>query len=227
MKRIVWGIIIIAVAFVLLLNGMDVTLGVIGDIPVLTLIGLAVLTAVFCCLVIDKAWEVLPFVVAGAFVLLEPQIAGWMGREGTNIISNWLVFACALLVSIGIAFIDRPLKKKANRKISGGNDYMFIGEETKIINCANFTEFRYSVTMGEGRIIFENTEAYTGDGVIDVTCQMGDVEIVVPQNWNVTCDVKNELGNVEYPDVMTVGGPTLTVRGTVKMGNLTVTRRDA
>lgn len=236
MKRIVWGIIIIAVAVVLLLNGMDVTLGVIGDIPVLTLIGLAVLTAVFCCLVIDKAWEILPFVAAGAFVLLEPQIAGWMGREGTNIISNWLVFGCAALIAVGIAFLNRPLKKKGkaikNANTNGGAmksgcGALFMGEETKIINCANFTEFKYSVTMGEGRIIFENTEAYAGDGVIDVTVKMGDAEIVVPQNWNISCDVKCEGGSVDYPDIMTVGGPLLTIVGNVRMGNLSVIRHDA
>lgn len=230
MKRTVWGIIIIAVALVLLLNGMGVTLGVIGDIPVLTVIGLAVLTAIFCCLVIDKAWEILPFIAAAAFVLLEPQIAGWMGREGTSVVNNWLVFGCAALVAVGIAFLNRPLKKRVKvsangRAINSGNGSMFMGEETKIINCAGFKEFKYSVTMGEGRIIFENVEAYAGDGVIDLTCKMGDVEIVIPDNWSVVCNVKKELGNVEYPDIMTVGGPVLTIVGTVRMGNLTVRRQ--
>lgn len=137
-SKIAWGLLIIAIAVFCILQALGVLgefTSVFGTIPVWKLIlGLGFLAMIVTSIVKLKFDEV--FIPLGfMFMLFEKNIAVACGIEG-DIINNWLVFGCSLLLSIGFGLIlpkrRRRFKIKKNYKIKNGHLRVDLDDDDKI-----------------------------------------------------------------------------------------------
>ena len=54
--------------------------------------------------------------------------------------------------------------------------------------------------------------------MLEINNKFGAVEVYVPSEWNVVCDVNSVFGAVEQDGVSASGGKTLTVKGQNRFG---------
>lgn len=215
MKKIIYGVLLIAAAVLIILASLDMPLGFIGTVPVID-IALSALLVIFCirAVTLRKYWRI-PFYPAIIFMLLEEEIAGYLGRDDGNIISNWTVLLCAVLLAAGIGFITSHIHDGYSVKLSA---------QTRYIDGGTFTKGHIKVSLGSAEVHFENAESYKGDGVLDIDCSLGNLEIFVPSSWMLETDIKVDMGNVDVAAGGTVGGPLLTIKGTCDKGNVMIHR---
>lgn len=227
MKKTIWGILILAAAVCILLGSLGVNLGLIGELPTFTVVVLAVALAIVVCLAVDREWAIIPFPVAVAFLLVEDEIASLIGREGEDLIGFWAVLGCAVLMSIGLSLVTVPAKARRNEKNAeksgvGAGSKVF-GSDSRYIDCRNFREFSYDVKMADGELYFLHPEEYAGNGVLVVSCKMGNLSIHVPAGWNIQNDIDCSLGAVSMPEAGNPGGPSLRITGECHLGNIDIT----
>ncbi len=225
MKRTIIGILLIIAALCIVLSAAGIPLGFIGELSIVDIILSTVCLAIIVNIVIDGHYGAIPFPLAIMFVFLEDDIARISGRTDENLVSNWLVFACAIMMAIGISFITSPFKFKKICSSKSSDEYNCkFGSESKYLNCENFSKFWYSVKMGDSSIYFENIEQYKGDGVLSVSVKMGNLCIYVPSSWNLHADIQNKFGNLDIPENIDTDGPVLKIVGENKMGNIEIKR---
>ena len=235
MKKIVWGILLLAAAVVLLLMELGVGFGsVIAGFSVMDIVLSAVLLAIAINFCIDRNWDALPFVFAVMFCVLESDIARLLGRADENLVNNWVIFICALASSIGISLLISPFKKHKRKHKKKGKEFSFsfnsededgvkMSSASKYFDCATHSRFFYRVHMGDGNLYFTNTENVQGDLYLTVYCHMGNMDIYVPHQWRIQNNVHAKLGVVSEPDnTMAGNGPLLVIDGENKMGNIDI-----
>ena len=233
MKKVVYGIMLIAIAICIVLSAMGVGLGFISQLSVVDII-LSIALLIFAFnLILDRAYPAIPFPIMIMFFFLEDDIARFMGRTDENLISNWLVLLCTVLVSMGISLIYYPVKKKQIKTFCAekkgnwgkeGNKTMF-SSDVKYVDCANFNEQYYHVNMGNLDVQFTNTEEFKG-GLLRLSCNMGNINVYVPRGWNIKTEIDNHLGNVDIPSKEYQDGPILNIEAQNSMGNIEIIFRD-
>ena len=126
-SKIAWGLLIIAIAVFCILQALGVLgsfTSVFGEISIWKLlVGICLLSIVLKCLFkleIEGIFVPLGFL----FMLFEKNIAFACGVD-ENIINNWLVFGCSLLLSIGFGMLLPKRRKKyrlkKNFKVKNGH----------------------------------------------------------------------------------------------------------
>lgn len=236
--KIFLGLAFIAVAVLLILEALGIAVsitGVIGEISFWQVIGgLFLISGIFKLLVSGKFWEI--FVPLGfLFMIFERNIAYIAGMESDDIINNWLVFGCSILLSAGFMFILPGRKKKKNRKNKSGisvnvnlKDNEF-GSAATYIDCEEFgnTVMEQSVKnkFGALEVRFDNVESYKGGGTLHVDNHFGAVEICVPKSWRIIDNIDVHLGVIDLDnDGDPQDGPTLTIEGDISLGAIDIER---
>ena len=234
--KIFLGLIFIAVAVLLILEalGMAVSItGVIGEISFWQVIGgIFFISGIIKLLSSGRFWEI--FVPLGfLFMTFERNIAYIAGMESDDIINNWLVFGCSLLLSAGFSFIFPGGKKKKSKNKKSGiiiniKDNEF-GSSVTYIDCEEFgnTVMEQSVKnkFGALEVRFDNVESYKGGGTLHVDNHFGAVEICVPKSWRIIDNIEVHLGAIDLDnDGDPQDGPTLTVAGDVSLGAIDIER---
>lgn len=162
------------------------------------------------------------FVISLSFVfmVLEPNIAHMLKLERSNIINNWLLFGCSVLLAIGLALIftknpvvDDKRKVHVNR----------FTEYKKYTDAGSFKEEYVKNRWGATEIQFENTAAYAGNGTLNIENYMGTVSVIVPQEWNVICDIHGFASSVEQNGKGNQNGPLLSIKGKNTIGSVEIT----
>ncbi|MBQ7779311.1 MAG: hypothetical protein IJ404_02350 [Clostridia bacterium] len=224
-NRLVFGLLFIACAVCIILDAVGVSLGFLSGIPawvlILTVINLIWLFDAFIKLKLSMVFLPIAFI----FMLLEKYIAGWCGLSKSNIINNWLVFLCALLLCIGAKLITPKRKftkyfsKAANHKTSRGT------ASTIYVDCAAEED---TVTikndLGACNVYFSNVESYKGGVVLDVHNELGAMTINVPKEWNIVTNIKNELGAVTASEEQGTTDKTLFINGKNELGAVNIKR---
>lgn len=241
MKKIIWGVLLLAAAVLLVLMELGVGFGAGGGIfgfSTMDIVVAAVLLAigVNCC--IDRNWEILPFVAAVLFCALESDIARLVGSSNSNLMNNGVVFLCAVIASVGISLLSSPLKKRKKKKnkfqfVLNGNDarddddddddkhgkYDEDDEEncvkmssaSKYFDCSVAQSFCYEVKMGDANLYFTNTENVQGEVHLEVSCYMGNMDVYVPHTWRIKNKVSTRLGAISEPEGSMSGNGPLLV----------------
>ena len=223
-NRIAFGLLFIACAVLIILDAVGFSLGFLSGIPawvlILTTLNLVWLIDLIVKLKISETF----FPIAFIFMLLEKYIAKWCGLSKSNIINNWLVFLCALLLCIGAKLLT-PKKSffkripKINHKVSPG------GASTVYVDCASEEE---TVTvkneLGACSVYFSNIESYKGGMTLIVHNELGAMTVHVPKEWIVVSSIKNELGAVSTPDDGGTTEKTIFIKGTNEFGSVRITR---
>ena len=230
--KIILGIVLIAAAVLLILEAVGVVnpvSSVVGEITFWQAFGGISIAAVIVGLLSwRRLWTV--FVPLGfLFMIFERNIAHVCNIEGGELINNWLVFGCSLLVSVGFMFILSGKKKqKKHLKVSSAANKM--GISTIYVDCNEFgnTELVKNIEnrLGAIEIHFENPESYLGGATLFIENYLGAIEINVPKNWKVNCEGVNlTLGVIDSPSkAEQTDGPSLVIEGNVHLGAVDVNR---
>ena len=161
------------------------------------------------------------FFLSILFMIFEKNIAFMCDLPSANIINNWLLLLLTTLFCIGLSFI-LPKKKNKHRKEATVN--FSLGSNSIYIDCSDFNEERYIKNdMGSTTVKFENTEAYTGGGTIDIHNHMGSVTVTIPKEWSVICDMDNSLGSIDCDYTsFSSAGPSIKITGENHLGSVDI-----
>ena len=215
-KKFFWGLAFILLAVFIILNSVFSQF----DIPLLRLL-LGALCAVWTVkLIARRHFPFVFFPIAFIFMLFEKYIAGWLGLN-ENIISNWIVLLCALLLCVGTGFLF-PGFDFHDLNIVSGDKKNRMTSLVKYIDCTDFVSDKIEVNMGKGEVFFENTDNYVGDGTLDVDNNMSSLTINVPSAWNVKCNIKSNMGHTDIRVKENSGGKLLYINGENNMGHITI-----
>ena len=96
---------------------------------------------------------------------------------------------------------------------------------TRYIDCATKRKVSCYNKLGNTEVYFTNTENFSGEIVFNVVNELGNVEIYVPKDWYISCDIINKLGNVDVEkiNVSPNSKKRLIIKGHNKLGNVEVT----
>jgi len=147
-------------------------------------------------------------------------------------ITPWTVLISALLITIGITIIF-PKKKRYHRfsdnstTVDGEKLYFktSFGDETKYIKSNNFSYGDFSCSFGDLNVYFNDAEMLTNRARINVDVKFGDMDIFVPKDWNIVCNVNSSFGdvNTKGDNIITSPEKTLEITGGVHFGDLLIT----
>lgn len=101
-----------------------------------------------------------------------------------------------------------------------------MGDRTWAPAAAGEVRPEYAITMGSGTLDLRGIEL-TENKTVDVSVQMGDAVVLVPENMNVRTDCTVRLGEANCPDGLTGPGgdaPVLNLNVQVRMGQAEVRR---
>ena len=229
--KVVLGLILIICAVLLILEALGVILpvtSVVGEIGFWQAVGGILLVSGIVSLISEGEFYGIFVLLGFLFMVFERNIAYICGIDGDDIINNWLVFGCSLLLTAGFMFLI-PSRKKREKHKSTVKVNQMSGSEI-YIDCAEFgsTEKEYTLNnkFGAIEVHFENVESYNGGGTLNIDSSFGAIEIQVPDNWKID---DNELvvmlGSLEIDDSEHASnGPTLKLKGRVSFGAVEVER---
>lgn len=230
--KIFWGVGLILAAAVLLLDAFGVItpfLDVVGGISAIQIVGALLLLSFVISRLIRLKFSDIFIPLALIFMIFEKNIAFYFGLADENIINNWLLLGCAILLSIGVGILTpkRIRIKKARVykfKRSGGAKHSESGggSSTTYFDCKDFVEENIRNRLGETAVHFENENEYTGGGVLNVDNKLGETVIYVSSRWNVRVNISSRLGNVEQVGHGDKEGPTLTINGDNALGEVCI-----
>lgn len=221
--RILWGIGLVAVALLLILNAVGVTLGLPADIPIWKIV-LAVGFAV--CVVnsiirlkIPEIFIPLTFIA----MLFEEEIAELFGVADGDIASVWEFLLVALLLTVGSALLlpKRLFRKKAGVKVNVNHHHA--GKNIYYIDCGNPVSEHIENNLGTCDVFFANPELYDGNGSVCIENNLGSVTVHVPVEWNVISKMENNLGSTEIPQSESLeGAKSIRLIGENNLGKISV-----
>lgn len=133
------------------------------------------------------------------FMLFEGEIAKYAGMKEDNILSNWLVFFCAVLLAIGFSMLlsrFRERKKHKNFIKYGAKHLHNRFESTVRYADSTVSKHVFENRMGNLDVYFDNVDRYEGGTEVLLANHMGRIVVHVPAKWCIECSVKNHTGQV-------------------------------
>ncbi len=233
--RIFWGVGCILAAVIFILDAVGVMTpftSAVGEISLpLALVALLFTSYAVSRLIRGKISDVfLPLAVV--FMILEKNIAHICGRDDPNLINNWLVLGCAILLSIGFRILFP--KKGELVKINIGTDVNSslgnhlssnLSSKVEYIDASDFQRKRAENNLGTLTIHFANADRYEGGGEFIIENNLGHTVINVPSSWQFTHSIDNNLGSISAAGQNgNANGPLLAIRGENNLGKITINR---
>ncbi len=213
-RSVFWGMVLILTAALLILNGFGISLGE-GFTPVRIIAGVLLVAWILYDLFRVKIERIF-FPLAFLFLIYEPLIARWVGREGEDLLSAWIVLLCALLLTIGVNLIkgSRTSGKEKNSK--------HIGNSTLYLDANDPDACVVKENLGNVTVYFVNAENYRGGATLHVQNNLGEITLHVPSDWTVTTDASDNLGQVRIPERDVVSDKVLHLKIHDNLGRIRV-----
>lgn len=233
-KNVIWGIVLICLAALLLIDGLGIGIGF-YDIPVFKIaVGILIVAWAWHDLY-RRRFSCLFFPAAFLFLLFEKEIAHLAGAAGENLINNWLVLFAALLLTIGTSILSsrKPYRNHVHihNPSPGGSVRRCAGEETIDNALGSFTCYidaaelgtkRIENSLGRTDIFFENTDAYTGDGTLQIENSLGAIFIHIPSGWRAIENCECSLGSVKSQACPSENGKIIHICGENSLGAIEI-----
>lgn len=205
--RFVWGIGLLLVAVLLILNLFGITLG----LPAGTSLWRVLLSALCLTWMANELVRLrIPgifFPLAFAYYFLMAEINGLLGI--TTEVSIWLLMLIALLLSIGSAMLmPRYWYTKRIRKVKDDikgtvnhatNGKMPGGRNVCYVDCSEVFHETVENNLGLCEIFFTNVLRYPGGGTVSIENNLGRLVLHVPKDWVVVPAIENSMGSVSVP----------------------------
>ncbi len=238
--KIFWGVGFVLLAVALILDAIGVLSSVTSPFGEVSAIALILSFFLICYAIsriiklhIEEIFVPLSFV----FMLLERNIANLCGLQSADIINNWLLFGCAILMWLGFSILFSGIRRKRKHlhtvfetEACDDDDddddkegfSCNIGHASKYINCEGFKHEEIENNLGSLNVFFENVEAYEGGGIIIFDNNLGALTIHVPSAWCAQLDCDNSIGVTVLPTAQNPDGPVLKIKGDNNLGKISV-----
>ena len=224
--KIFWGGGFILLSVALILDAIGVLSWItspFGEISLIGVVGAFLLLAYAISRIVKGAIEEIFLPLAFIFMIFERNIATVLGLADENIINNWLLFGCAVLLWIGFSILFSGIRKKGRGGIVfTKGEGASLGSSVKYIDCRDFKREEIENDLGSYSVYFNNVDKYEGGGVLEIDNNLGHIQINVPTGWNIVMQVDNSLGGTSYPSENYPEGPTLTIIGDNSLGSVAV-----
>lgn len=152
----------------------------------------------------------------------------------TNLVP-WTILGAALLVSMGLSLILRPLlfkhrpwfnyKKGYTRGHHGPfvsfdynaepdmktvdapdvDVYVKMGNSVRYVKSDDFQTANVDVNMGEAKVYFDHVTV-KDTAEINVNVSLGGAELYIPRDWNVVKNINNNMGNITENGTCNING---------------------
>lgn len=191
-NSIFWGIVLVAAAVLLILQGAGVNLGY--NISVWRIILGAFCLAMLIDRLIRLRFTEIVFPLAFLFLIFEAPIAHAVGRpaDDLDLINNWIVIIAALLLTIGLkAIIPERGGHRSFDKVSSSTMYLDGGDLSSV---------KIHDHMGSVQVFVTNKNLYQGGGHISICDNMGTVKLHIPREWNAVVDIHDNMGRINVPE---------------------------
>lgn len=191
---------------------------------------------------------VLSLNVFGSVFSLAFLVMLYAGPLGITHLVPWTILGIALLISIGLSLILRPVIHKQRWKKwqhwfdqdnewhtpnfidSTGTDndsYIHInaemGDTNRYIESQNFKQADIHASMADVNIYFDKVNIQGDSAIINIDGYMCDIDITVPHDWNIVNNIDPYLGGVEaQTKTGNPDSPTVYLNGRVSLGDLKV-----
>ncbi len=225
--KLFWGLSFVLLAVALILDAVGVLAGIessVGEISILTIVCTLLLFCITAVSISKKHFGFSVVPLGFLFMFIEKNIAFLCNIEGGDIINNWLLLGCSILLWIGIAILlpkNRRRWKVANSvtKIKNHGN----GSSVRYIDATTLTREKVENELGSLVVRFENEEAYPGEGELIVSNELGSMVVEVPASWRFACKVTNTLGAVKSEKCCApADAPLLTITGDNELGSFVV-----
>ena len=221
---LVWGLILVLAAVVLILDDAGVPVEFGWFSPWRIILGF-LLFAWLVYEVIRLKFTDLFFPIAFLFILFQKPLAETVKYGKERFVSPWIVLLAALLLTIGFKILFKPKREVTFNGhtigIGRGEDKK-VGDQTMYFDASDLANLQIREHIGTVDVYLSNKEAYTGDGKITVTENLGIVKLHLPVEWNVVTLTKENLGKVTVPDHEATGEQSITLVITQNLGEVTV-----
>lgn len=217
-NKLFWGLAFIVAAIILIIEAIGEKILIFGISSGRILLGALLVYLLIDGIVGKKLINIL-FSIAFLFMVFEPYIARLVKYPSDNIISNWLVLLCTLLIYTGIKIIFSSGKKNTSDKEHRQN---FAGVTTKYIDCADFKEACVVNKLAQTNVFFDNIDRYEGGATLRVENKMGLTVIHLPVSWYIVCDISNHMGRVDLPSCGNPEGKVLNITGFSRIGDVRI-----
>ena len=218
--KVFWGILLIVAAVLMIVDALGILapiLGAFGEISLFRVVlGLGLLYYIVSRLVKGKIGSIF-IPLSFIFMLFERNIAFACGLENENIISNWLLFFCALIITIGFNMILGNFRLTVD-------DHGNFGRSVMYIDSSDFTYGKkIENNFGSYNVIFENPDTYQGNGVLNIENNFGQMNISVPAQWHTKTDIENNFAHTTSTGSGDPNGPELLITGENNFGHISIT----
>lgn len=227
MVRIFWGVLMIALAVVLILSAVGVGFGLPAGISAGEIIlGLLCLSwAVRLCT--GRRFTELPLPLIGMVMIFESEIATALNVESGDLAPWWLFVLVAILLSWGLKLLFPRKRRRWFRMNANGNslhkESTFSGSAVHYFDCSEHFEGSVENNMGSSSVYFTNQELYAGGSTLRVENNLGSLIVHVPGDWCVTTSIDNSLGAIKIDaDLEGTGSKLLTIVGENNLGSIVI-----
>ena len=224
--KIFWGCLLVFLALFLLLDSVGVLVpveGVFGEVSFFRLAAGLLLFSGIVSLLSKWNWQEIFVPLALLFMLFEKNIAVLIGSQKSDLINNWMLFGCSLLLTAGLLILFPKRRRKSRfRRNSKNNHFNNLGSGTRYIDCTHFRHELVENNLGSYEVRFDNAAAYNGGATLEVENNLGSMDIYAPKEWNVTVRVDSSMGSVTKVGLCTQNGPDLLIMGDCNLGTITV-----
>lgn len=226
-SKLFFGLSFLLAGALLILDAVGVIaplVGIMGEVSVFAIFFGVLLIAFIVNRLFKRKFTHIFFPLAFLFMLFERNIATVAGLPSTDIISNWLVLAIALLFTLGFGLLISAAKQRerslpmSERNHAGGA----LGSYTVYVNSETLRPQNVENNMGSCVVHFEAPECYVGGGTLRVENNMGSMVIYVPAKWHVHTSIENNLGSVNAPARADNHGPLLNICGENNLGSVSI-----
>ncbi len=228
--KIFWGFLFIFLALFLIFDSIGLLApitGVFGEVSFFRLAAGLLLLAGIVSLLSKWNWTAIFVPLALLFMLFEKNIAILVDAPSANLINNWTLFGCSLLLTAGLCILFPKRRRRKRFRVlhheTVKNDHFNnLGSGKRYIDCAHFRHELVENNLGSYEVRFDNVEAYRGGATLEVENNLGSMSIHAPKEWNVTVRIDHSMGSVSKVGLCTQNGPDLLITGECNMGSVTV-----
>lgn len=197
-KSIFWGLALILVAVYMIVS----RLGVFPYVPLFQLL----FTVLFAILIVEgiMKFNFFEILIPAAFL-----ICIYDKPLHLESITPWPVLIAALLCSIGLSMIFKPIRDRKKNKavfmhgqIDNSNDGSYVqlnntfGGISKYVNTNYFAKADLKNAFGQCNVYFNNAVMANGKAEITISNSFGEMNLYFPNTWRVHVERKAAFGEV-------------------------------
>ncbi|GEM_PF-1098382 len=237
-KSLVFGIALILAALGLLCMGFFPELNILSGLPVWKII-LGILLLLGC---VDRIFFAehpaehfdCIFLLGLMFILFEKEIGTALGK-GEDFVNNWLVIGASLLLTFGIhALLPNDHKHKFEFEFNSddekhgvvtGSDYSgSLSENSVYFDLSEKQQFTAENKLGQLTIHFQNEDMGDFDRPVELNVrnELGEMDIVIPDDWNIDCRINNSMGSCNVKNNDSEKLRKVIISGSNRMGEVNI-----